>query len=318
VLLPADVGVVVVNFGYPTLLEQNLVPLARHLHGDQVVIVDNFAGLAQRAATTALARRQGWGLIAPGLNLGFGAGINAGLRHLIGLGFQRLLLLNPDATIDEAGVRTLAEGVAADPGSLQCPRIHRANGTAWFTGGTVDVRAGRTRADAGSDGAAPHGWLTGACLMVHASLWQWLGGFDERYFLYWEDVDLSWRCAQAGGTLVVRDDVTVVHDVGGTQDSPGKSPVYVYFNIRNRMLFAAAHVNRRQLLHWLLLSPGYAVDVLQRGGRRDLLRHAGPLLLAALRGSAAALAITVRALVTVADRPRSEGPQRLQPVRGRS
>jgi N-acetylglucosaminyl-diphospho-decaprenol L-rhamnosyltransferase len=317
VALPADLGLVVVNFGYPTLLEENIVPLARSLRGGQVVVVDNFTGLAQRAATTALARREGWGLIAPAVNLGFGAGVNAGASHLIAEGCQRLLILNPDASIDEAGVLALAEGSAADPASLQCPRITRVDGSDWFTGGIVDVRAGRTRAVPVPDSSASNGWLTGACLMVHASMWQWLGGFDERYFLYWEDVDLSWRCAKAGGTLVVRDDVTMVHGVGGTQGGSGKSPIYVYFNIRNRMLFAATHLSRRQLLQWWVRSPGYVADVLQRGGRRDLVRHAVPLTLAALRGSVSALGVTMRAAAGPG-LSQSARPQGLQPARGRS
>jgi N-acetylglucosaminyl-diphospho-decaprenol L-rhamnosyltransferase len=312
--LPTDLGIVVVNYGDPTLLEENLVPLARALHGDHVVVVDNFSGLAERAATTALARREGWALIAPALNLGFGAGVNAGASHLINRGCQRLLLLNPDARIDEAGVRALADACAADPASLQCPRIIRPDGTDWFTGGTVDIRGARTRADTRSDSSAPNGWVTGACLVVHASMWQWLGGFDERYFLYWEDVDLSWRCTRAGGTLVVRSDVTVVHGVGGTQAGTGKSPVYMYFNIRNRMLFAVTHLTRRQVLRWFLLSPGYAADVLQRGGRRDLLRHLGPLCVAGIRGTVRGAALTLTALTTRPVRPGAPGPARREPV----
>jgi N-acetylglucosaminyl-diphospho-decaprenol L-rhamnosyltransferase len=312
--LPDDVGIVVVNYGYPTLLEENLVPLSRHLRRDHIVVVDNFSGIAQRAATTALATREGWSLVGPALNLGFGAGMNAGASRLIGMGCQRLLLLNPDALIDEAGIRALAEGSADDPASLQCPRIERPDGTLWFAGGTVELATGRTRAGAHSDSSAANGWLTGACLMVHTSMWNWLGGFDERYFLYWEDVDLSWRCSQAGGSLVVRHDVTVVHGVGGTQAGEGKSPVYVYYNIRNRMLFAATHLRTGQLLRWFLRSPGYAADVLTRGGRRDLLRHAGPLLLAALRGTARGGAWTVAALTSRTAPPASRRPRHLSTV----
>jgi N-acetylglucosaminyl-diphospho-decaprenol L-rhamnosyltransferase len=312
--LPADLGIVVVNYGYPTLLEENLVTLARQHRRDRVVVVDNFSGIAQRAATTALARREGWALIAPGLNLGFGGGVNAGASHLIARGCQRLLLLNPDALIDEAGVQALAEGCAADPASLQCPRIERSDGTLWFDGGTLNLVTGHTRTGPGADSSAPNGWVTGACLMVHASMWQWLNGFDERYFLYWEDVDLSWRCTEAGGSLVVRDDVTVVHGVGGTQAASGKSRAYVYFNIRNRMLFAATHLRRRQVLRWFLLAPGYAVEVLQRGGRRDLLRHLVPLLLAALRGSARGAAVAGAALLDRPHRPGPAGPRHLQTV----
>ncbi|MCU1447379.1 glycosyltransferase family 2 protein [Cryobacterium sp.] len=312
--MPADLGIVVVNYGYPTLLEENLVPLARHHRPDRIVVVDNFSGIAQRAATTALARREGWALIAPALNLGFGAGINAGASHLIDRGCQLLLLLNPDALIDEAGVGALADGCTANPASLQCPRIERPDGTVWFAGGTVRLDTGRTSTRVGSDSSAANGWLTGACLMVHASLWQWLGGFDERYFLYWEDVDLSWRCAEAGGSLVVRDDVTVVHGVGGTQAGAGKSPPYMYYNIRNRMLFAATHLDRRRLLRWFLHSPAYAMAVLQRGGRRDLARHGGPLLLAALRGTARGIALTVAALTSPPDAHKLNPGRRRQPV----
>jgi N-acetylglucosaminyl-diphospho-decaprenol L-rhamnosyltransferase len=263
---------------------------------------------------TALARREGWALIAPALNLGFGAGMNAGVSHLISRGCQRLLLLNPDALIDEAGVRTLAEGCAANPASLQSPRIERPDGTVWFAGGTIDLDTGRTSTRRGSDSSTANGWLTGACLMVHASLWQWLGGFDERYFLYWEDVDLSWRCAEAGGALVVREDVTVVHGVGGTQTGAGKSPAYVYFNIRNRMLFAATHLDRRRVLRWFLHSPGYAAAILQRGGRRDLARNSGPLLLAALRGSWRGIAVTLAAVTNPTERQGLSPARRRQPV----
>jgi len=312
--LPDDLGVVVVNYGSPGLLELNLVDLARALPGERVVIVDNFCDLADRAATTALCRREGWTLLAPGLNLGFGAGMNAGARLLIARGCRRLLLLNPDARIDEAGVLALAEGCAEDPQRILSPQIERPDGSLWFGGGTVQIGRGRTSTRSGADSSAPYGWLSGACLMIHASLWCWLGGFDERYFLYWEDVDLSWRCVAAGGSLVVRDDVTVVHSVGGTQSGSGKSALYVYSNCRNRLVFAARHLSRGQLVRWLLLSPGYAVQVLQRGGRRDLARHAGPLVLAAARGTGAGALLAVRSLATRPPRTRQTVVRCLHPV----
>lgn len=313
--LPADVGIVVVNYGSPTLLEHNLVALGRQVSGEHLVVVDNFSGLAARAATMALCTREGWTILAPGLNLGFGAGMNAGVALLIARGCRRLLLLNPDALIDEAGVRTLADACAEDPQCLVSARIVRPDGSLWFGGGTVQIDRGRTRTGGGADSSAAYGWLTGACLMVHASLWQWIGGFDERYFLYWEDVDLSWRCVAAGGTLAVRHDVTVVHSVGGSQASSGKSTLYVYSNCRNRLVFAARHLGRGPLLRWLLLSPGYAAGVLQRGGRRDLARHAGPLLLAAARGTLAGLRVALPRLAAPSPVPDPPTQRSLAPVR---
>lgn len=312
--LPDDLGIVVVNYGAPALLEANLVGLGRSLPAGRVVVIDNFSDLAHREAATALCAREGWSLIAPGLNLGFGAGVNAGARLLISRGCRRLLLLNPDARIDEAGVLVLAERAAANPQQLLSPRIERPDGSLWFGGGTVDVRHGRTRTGPGTDSSSADGWLSGACLMVHASLWEWLGGFDGTFFLYWEDVDLSWRCQAAGGTLSVCADVTAVHSVGGTQTDLGKSPLYVYSNCRNRLAFAAKHLSRRHLARWLVLSPVYAVRVLQRGGRRDLARHVLPLGIAALRGTASGAGLALRRLAAPASSAPPAAIRRLTPV----
>ena len=63
--------------------------------------------------------------------------------------------------------------------------------------------------------------------------------------MYWEDLEFSFRCRQLGGELVVPD-LTAVHAVGGTQGASGKSPLYRYYNCRNRLLFARRNLSRRQ------------------------------------------------------------------------
>src|SRR5690606_40890410 len=54
-------------------------------------------------------------------------------------------------------------------------------------------------------------------LMVNDSAWEETGGFDEDYFLYWEDVDFALRVDDAGGALRLVESATAVHDEGGTQ-----------------------------------------------------------------------------------------------------
>ena len=145
-------------------------------------------------------------------------------------------------------------------------------------------------------------WLSGACLLVSRELWGRVGGFDEDYFLYWEDVDLSVRVSRAGGRLVVERTATAVHDEGGTQrlDVPGdpldvgssrsgvasrgKSEAYYYYNIRNRLLFAAKHLEPRDRRRWTRTSYAGAKQILLRGGRRQFLRPVKPMR-AAIRGS---------------------------------
>lgn len=279
-------AVVVVNHGSTELLWRNLAahdprPVAEH-----VVVVDNYSSEAEGAAVRDLAHRMGWHLVALAKNFGFGGGMNAGVARAQALGCTVFLLLNPDAWIEHDVLAELHHDCVAEPLRMLAPRIVREDGTTWFDGATILVNRGLTSTARGSDSSAANGWLTGACLIVHAKLWDRLGGFDDSYFLYWEDIDLSWRCREAGGQLGVRSDLSVVHSVGGTQQGTGKSSSYVYYNCRNRMVFAGKHLRRRTVLAWLMRSPHYAWHVVQRGGRRALLRRSVSLTWAALRGTA--------------------------------
>ncbi len=75
------------------------------------------------------------------------------------------------------------------------------------------------------------------------SLYELVGGYDESYFLYWEDVDFSVRASHVGAHLQVLTDVTAIHDEGGTQETTkgrAKSLLYYRYNTRNRLLFAVS------------------------------------------------------------------------------
>lgn len=118
--------------------------------------------------------------------------------------------------------------------------------------------------------AAPESWLTGACLAVAPSMWRATGGFDETYFMYWEDIDFSRRCRAQGATLWVRHDLTVIHEVGATQGS-GKSPLYTYYNCRNRLLYASRWLPASRQRAWVRATPRRSYEILLRGGRKALL-----------------------------------------------
>jgi GT2 family glycosyltransferase len=148
-------------------------------------------------------------------------------------------------------------------------------------------------------------WLTGACLALTIDMFDEVGGFDESYFLYWEDVDFSYRAGLAGAELLVREDLTVVHDEGGTQgqrSGRAKSQTYYYYNCRNRLVFAAKHLGARSILRWALLTPQQSWAVLLRGGRRQLLDS--PITaMAAVRGSLAGLMYVASVVLRVRPKP---------------
>ena len=281
-------AVIVVNYGSHDLLRQNLVPLTVTGNGMAIVVVDNFSTDAERADVTRLCADNGWTLV-PQPNNGFGAGMNAGVTRAIELGCAVFVLLNPDLAAEPDALLALADQAATEPDTLTAPRILRPDGRVWFSGGVVRLDIGATRTMPGTDSTDPTGWLTGACLAVHRDLWTRLGGFDGEYFLYWEDVDLSWRCTEVGGRLAVRDDITVVHSVGGTQQSTGKSLVYYYYNCRNRLLFARKHLDRRTQRRWARRSLTAARLIVLRGGKRQFLRTPWQPIWAAVSGTVAGL-----------------------------
>jgi len=282
-------AVVVVSYGSPDVLLGN--PLLVESSPWHVVVVDNFHSQEARRAVTALAERYGWTLVALPENTGFGHGADAGARAAVEAGARTLLFANPDLAIDRAAADELAAHVESHPDDLVAPRILRPDGTTWFRGSGLDVERGRT----GREHEALEPWLTGACLATAARAWTQRGGFDGRYFLYWEDVDLSWRWRRSGGRVVVRDDVTCVHDVGGTQEARGraKSSTYYYYNCRNRLLFARLHLPARRRLRWALGALPYAREVVLRGGRRQLLRPRASVV-PALRGTWSGLVALLR------------------------
>jgi GT2 family glycosyltransferase len=281
----AGCAVIVVNYASTALLAQNLVRLTRVADGLTVVVVDNRSTASERDAVTALAAAEGWATVLSEANLGFGLGMNAGVAKARELGAERFLLLNPDAVIDVADAARLFARVAAEPFTLVSPRVLRPDGSTWFAGADLSLADGRMssaakRPQPPERRARP--WLSGACLCVSAELWDAAGGFADGYFLYWEDVELSYRVLAAGGELAVAQDAVAEHAEGGTQqsgeehESPAKSDGYYYFNIRNRLLFAARNLGTDDLVAWRRTATPVAWEILLQGGRRQFLRSLRP------------------------------------------
>ena len=285
-LTQGSLGVIVVNYGSSALLVENLVPLGRALPEAHIVVVDNLTSAAERSTVVALAETEGWSVELPDSNTGFGVGVNLGAARALRDGARQLLILNPDATIEANAARELVARASAAPLTLLCPRIVRPDGSTWFDGADLHLVDGRLRNPRHRPAEAWEPWLTGACLMASSELWELVGGFDDDYFLYWEDVDLSHRVLLAGGDVLVCDDIVATHAEGGTQGeghaSAGlaKSDTYYYFAIRNRLLFAGKHLDDEGLARWLGNARAVAWETLLQGGRRQFLTSLSPLFTA--------------------------------------
>ncbi|WP_372468312.1 glycosyltransferase family 2 protein [Microbacterium maritypicum] len=288
-------AVVVVNYASAKLLQRNLVVVAREARAIDpdatVIVVDNWSTADERRAAEDVARANEWTLIAPQSNTGFGGGVNIGVERALADGATDVLVINPDAHIDRESLRLLESTTAASRTTLASPVISDSDGRTWFAGidlllddGTMRARRKRVAGD--PQPFEP--WLSGACLWITREVWELAGGFDDDYFLYWEDVDFSRKVVSAGGSLALVEDASAVHDEGGTQRAdPGvsraKSETYYYYNIRNRMLFAVRHLDEAGVRRWRRSIPRTAREVILRGGRRQLIQSAAPIR-AYLRG----------------------------------
>jgi GT2 family glycosyltransferase len=274
-----------VNYHSEHLLASNLVGSGIDRVAE-VVVVDNSTIDRHRAGMRELAHRESWTLVDAGGNIGFGAAANRGADLAIENGAEVVVFLNPDARLDVANLQILIASL--DNNSICAPRIVDAGGAIWFEGGALNVRRGTVSHRPGA-----HDWFTGACLALRSEIWTRLGGFDERFFLYWEDVDLSRRCIEAGGQLRLVRDAVAVHEAGGTQPGEGgKSALYVRFNSRNRLLFVRKHYSKAAALRALPFSLSYGYRLYRRArphGVRQTLSVLAALLQGTLSGIAAVL-----------------------------
>lgn len=280
-----DLAVIVVNYGSAELLS-SLKEIGRDLAPARIIIVDNYSTPEVRHLVKDLcASEERWTGVFPDTNTGFGTGNNLGAVSAVDAHASYLLFLNPDASIDRASVLRLVAAVQHDHLLLAAPTIRTSSGRIWSSGTDLDLDRGsmsswRRRTRQTSVATLP--WVSGACFLVHVDLWHRVEGFDNDYFLYWEDVDLCARVRAVGGTVRVEDHAHAIHDEGQTHQDHlkgklGKSATYYHYNIRNREMFAKKWLSPSQQRRWRRSSVRAAYDVLMRGGRRQFLHPYRPL-----------------------------------------
>ena len=235
--LPADVGIVTVSYNSSAQLGEFLsgavASLRRASSGasSHVVIADNASD--DIAVTQGLAKKFGARVVQLDRNAGYGAAANAGVAALPAA-CSVVLISNPDVTLTTESVSLLRASLLADHAvGIVGPRIRNADGSVYPSARAIpSIRTGaghglfsrvwpgnpwtrRYHSDAfRSEVNVDAGWLSGACLMMRRSTFDRLGGFDERYFMYFEDVDLGYRAGRAGLRNVYVPGAVVTH-IGG-------------------------------------------------------------------------------------------------------
>jgi GT2 family glycosyltransferase len=90
-------------------------------------------------------------------------------------------------------------------------------------------------------------WLAGCCIVAQSETWRLVGGFDERYFLIWEDAEWSIRARRQGVRLLVVDEAIIQHHVGHSFQHAPTALASFYFTrngLRYQWQYARRHVPR--------------------------------------------------------------------------
>jgi N-acetylglucosaminyl-diphospho-decaprenol L-rhamnosyltransferase len=221
------VGCVIVDFNAGSHLV-NAVESVLSSGVRDVVVVDNAGASSSAQALGELASRVH--IVEPGRNLGYGAGANRGIAAIADA--ELVLVANADVVVHPGALDVLVDamkdhpswGIAGPtirneagtryPSMRQFPNVFDAVGHA--TLGRVWPTNPFTRRYRETD-PAPDGttdWVSGSCLILRRAIFEELGGFDERYFMFAEDMDLCWRAKRAGHQVGTAPDAVVTHVEG--------------------------------------------------------------------------------------------------------
>jgi GT2 family glycosyltransferase len=299
-----DLTIVIVSWNVRDLLRRCLQSIVAQTHphphesvfhlGErllEVLVVDNAS--TDGSAEMVRAEFPDIRLIANDVNRGFTAANNQGLALSQG---QYLLLLNPDTEVGDNALEVMIGTMEEHPevgglgprllypdGTLQPSRRRFPTfGTAlvestivqeWWTDNRFLHRYYMT--DTPEEALQPVDWVVGACLLVRHEAYQQVGGLDEGFFMYSEEMDWCRRLKDAGWQVVYQPAASIVHHEGKSSQQvvPAR---HIHFQTSKVRYFRKHHGTfQAEALRWFLLAT-YLYQMI-REGLKWLLGHKRPM-----------------------------------------
>ena len=254
-----DLSIIIVNYNTADLLNQCLLSLDQDKGAlFELIVVDN----ASKDHSDRVINE--WGprikVIANDVNVGFGCANNQGIRISQG---RYLFFLNPDTEVQPGAFLAMLDFMDAHPDiGLAGTKIFESDGTVQpsveyvYPGQHYDTFDYRQL-------KGEIAWVSGASMIARKEAVEKLEGFDERFFLYAEEIDLCLRIRQAGWALGYIPDATIVHKGGGSSSGLSTKDVW-RMKLSSERIFYQKHyseiaqrrIRRANILQalWRLLS----------------------------------------------------------------
>ena len=226
----SSISIVIVNFNSGAFLEAAISSLRRLTPSSELIVVDNDSS---DTSADFLSRQSDVRLIQLDQNYGFGAASNIGATKATN---DLILFLNPDAFMPEGALQKMAEYLAAHPESGICgtllldfqgreqagsrrhdPTLLRACGKVARSISPLRMLPTFDRHDEPLPRTSVYvDAISGACMMVRREVHEQIRGFDEGYFLHFEDLDYCRRAREHGWKIGFLPDASVFHYQGGS------------------------------------------------------------------------------------------------------
>lgn len=194
-------------------------------------------------------------------NLGFTGGNNVGIKNGLKGKASLFLILNNDTILNENFLGFLVKTSESDPHfGIVAPKIyyHEDMGKIWYAGGFVNFITGniyhrglRKTDTEGFDKSGKVDYATGCCMLIKREVFEKIGLLDERYFIYGEDVDFSFRAQKAGYKVMFEPQSFIWHKVTAATGG-GLTTFKIRLRISGNFRFFAAHA---KWYHWITMLP---------------------------------------------------------------
>ncbi|OGF99503.1 hypothetical protein A2Y99_02265 [Candidatus Gottesmanbacteria bacterium RBG_13_37_7] len=200
-------------------------------------------------------------------NMGYAAGNNLGIKGGLKLKCEYFVFLNNDTIVTSHLIQKMVSFCESDSNiGVISPKIYFAPNfefhhdrykneergkVIWYAGGIIDWKnifishLGMDEVDYGQyENSLDTDFATGCCMLVRKKIIDRIGLFDERYFLYFEDVDYSLRVKKAGFRVMYFPHGFLWHKNASSSGKPG-SDIHLYYQTRNRLMFGVKYASWR-------------------------------------------------------------------------
>ncbi len=251
-----SVAIIILNWNGYEVTRQCLKCYYKLNLGHQIILVDN--GSNDESGKNLAHEFPQLEFVPLANNLGFAGGNNIALRRVIDQGYSFVLLLNNDTSFHEDFITPLTDYMISHPkvGAIQPKIFYHFKPDIIWNAGTIyhsfigmPKTIGENSVDEGAfDQLKQVDWLTGCAMLIRTSILSSVGLLDERFFAYYEDVDLSIRIRRAGHQLVFFPYVKIYHIAGQSlrlnkPNSEGYlQPIFHFYNLRNQLYVMRKHL----------------------------------------------------------------------------